>query len=176
MYRMVFGLMKLRSATLADLPILRTWGEQPHVLKSAGDFAEFDWEGELPRTVDWRELLIAEIDGRPIGIMQIIDPAREETHYWGDVDPDLRAIDIWIGDAADIGRGYGTQMMRLALERCFAPPEVTAVLVDPLVTNTPSHRFYERMGFRLIEQRTFGEDDCYVFRLERAAWRAQGTG
>lgn len=162
--------MKLRHATPADLSILRAWGGQPHVLEAAGDFAEFDWEGELPRTVDWRELLIAEVDGRPIGILQIIDPAREETHYWGDVGPDLRAIDIWIGDATDIGRGHGTEMMRLALERCFASPGVMAVLVDPLATNTRSHRFYERMGFRLLERRVFGEDDCWVYRLERAQW------
>lgn len=164
--------MKLRPATLADLPILRTWDEQPHVLEAAGDFAEFDWEGELPRTVGWRELLIAEIDGRPIGMLQIIDPAREETHYWGDVAPNLRAIDIWIGDAADLGRGYGTEMMRLAIERCFAPPEVTAILIDPLVTNSRAHRFYERMGFQHIDRRVFGEgDDCYVYRLERRHWK-----
>jgi aminoglycoside 6'-N-acetyltransferase len=163
--------MKLRPASPADLPILRTWDAQPHVLESAGDFAEFDWEAELPRTVDWRELLIAEIDGRPIGMMQIIDPAREETRYWGDVAPNLRAIDIWIGDAADLGRGHGTEMMRLAIERCFAPPEVTAILIDPLVSNTRAHRLYERMGFRRIERQMFGQDDCYVYRLERAHWK-----
>jgi hypothetical protein len=27
-------------------------------------------------------MLIAERDGRPLGIIQIIDPAAEETHYW----------------------------------------------------------------------------------------------
>mgnify|MGYP003739402771 CR=1 FL=1 len=32
--------MRLRPATLADLPTLRAWDEQPHVLEAAGDFAE----------------------------------------------------------------------------------------------------------------------------------------
>jgi aminoglycoside 6'-N-acetyltransferase len=34
-----------------------------------------------------------------IGFVQIIDPAREESHYWGDAPGGLRAIDIWIGEA-----------------------------------------------------------------------------
>lgn len=163
--------MDLRPATLADLPILRTWDQQPHVRAAAGDFTGFDWEGELPRTANWRELLIAEIGGGPIGMIQIIDPAREETHYWGDVAANLRAIDIWIGDAANLGRGHGREMMRLAVERCFAAAAVTAILIDPLVANVRAHRFYERMGFRRTERRMFGEDDCYVYRLERAQWR-----
>ncbi|WP_202951049.1 hypothetical protein [Fortiea contorta] len=45
---------------------------------------------ELDRTPDWREQLIAEIAGRAIGFIQIIDPAREESHYWGDVPENFR--------------------------------------------------------------------------------------
>ena len=124
----------------------------------------------MPRRPSWREFLIAERDGRPIGFIQIIDPAGEETHYWGDVAPNLRAIDIWIGEERDLGQGYGTIMMNLALDRCFAPPAVTAVLIDPLASNTRAHRFYESVGFERIERRTFGLDDCYVYRLDREKW------
>jgi aminoglycoside 6'-N-acetyltransferase len=159
--------MQFRPATPADLPLLRHWTAQPHIRAVSGDFSAFDWERELPRLVDWRELLIAEFDARPIGFIQIIDPAREETRYWGDAAANLRAIDIWIGDEADTGRGYGTQMMRLALARCFADPAVAAVLVDPLASNTRAHRFYERCGFRASGLRRFGTDECVVYRLER---------
>ena len=48
--------------------------------------------------------------------------------------------------------------------------QVTAVLVDPLAANERAHRFYERLGFRRIERRLFGADDCFVFRLARADW------
>ncbi len=159
--------MILRPATLSDLDRLRHWDSQPHVAAAGGSDDAFDWEAELPRRVAWRELLIAEIGGRPIGIIQIIDPAEEETRYWGEIEAGLRAIDIWIGEEADLGRGYGTEMMRLALARCFADDKVTAVLVDPLARNTRTHRFYERLGFRRVERRRFGADDCFVYRLER---------
>lgn len=161
--------MHLRPATLADLALLRHWDEQPHVIASDPN-DDWHWEIELDRCPDWREQLIAEMDGRAIGFIQIIDPAREESHYWGEIAANLRAIDIWIGEATDLGKGYGTAMMQLALARCFADPAVRAVLVDPLVSNTRVHRFYERLGFRCVDRRQFGEDDCFVYRLNREDW------
>ncbi|MFS8641088.1 MAG: acetyltransferase, partial [Symbiobacteriaceae bacterium] len=120
----------------------------PHVVAAAPN-DDWAWEIELGRNPEWRELLIAELDGRPIGFIQIIDPVREDSHYWGkDVADALRAIDIWIGEADDLGRGLGTRMMELALARCFADPSVSAVLVDPLASNVRAHRFYRRLGFR----------------------------
>jgi len=57
-------------------------------------------------------------------------------------------------------------MMALALERCFADVSVTAVLLDPAVSNHGAHRFYERLGFERIERRRFDKEDCFVYRLE----------
>jgi aminoglycoside 6'-N-acetyltransferase len=123
---------------------------------------DWGWDVELNRSPDWREQLIAELDGRPIGFVQIIDPARDESHYWGDAPGGLRAIDIWIGEADELGKGYGTKMMNLALVRCFSDPSVTAVLIDPLANNVRAHRFYEWLGFQFVERRRFGDDNCPV--------------
>lgn len=162
--------MNLRPATSADLNLLQHWDEQPHIIASDPN-SDWGWELELERNPDWREQLIAEIEGRPIGFIQIIDPAREDSHYWGDTPANLRAIDIWIGEETDLGKGYGTQMMRIAIARCFTDPSVTAILIDPLASNTRAHRFYERLGFQFLEHRRFGEDDCSVYCLQRADWQ-----
>jgi aminoglycoside 6'-N-acetyltransferase len=170
--------IKLRRAVPADRDLLAYWDTKPHVLAATHDAwapdlddDDFLWQIELRRDPDWRELLIGEADGRPVGFVQIIDPAEEDSHYWGDIGANLRAIDIWIGEEADLGRGYGTVMMRLALERCFAGPAVSAVLIDPLASNVRAHRFYERLGFTRIGRRFFGVDDCFVYRLDREAWQ-----
>ncbi len=156
----------LRNATIDDLALLRYWDTQPHVMASDPN-DDWNWEHELTRNPSWREQLVAELNGRPIGFVQIIDPAREETHYWGDMPDNLRAIDIWIGEEKDLGRGYGSVIMRLALERCFSDPKVESVLIDPLESNIHAIRFYERIGFTFVERRAFGEDTCLVYKYDR---------
>jgi aminoglycoside 6'-N-acetyltransferase len=159
----------LRAANINDLALLEHWDKQPHNIASDPN-DDWNWTEELLYYPAWREQLVAELDGRPIGFIQIIDPAEEESHYWGEVAANLRAIDIWIGEAEDLGQGYGTQMMHLAINRCFTELLVEAILIDPLESNRQAQRFYERLGFELLGKRTFGLDDCLVYRLPRDKW------
>ncbi len=165
----------LRKATLVDLPTLRSWDEEPHVV-AADPNDDWNWEVELAREPEWREQLVAEVNGQPIGFVQIIDPAAEESHYWGDCGPGHRAIDIWIGPPEFLGRGFGTEIMTRAIERCFADPSVASILIDPLFDNDGARRFYERLGFEFLEERTFGEDHCAVYRLRRERWTTGNGG
>ena len=162
----------LRLAVPDDAPMLRRWDEEPHVSMSDPN-DDWEWETELGRTPDWREFLVAEVAGRPIGFLQLIDAGREETHYWGAVPVGVRAIDIWIGPADALGKGYGTQMMELAMERCFRDPAATEIVIDPLASNVRAHRFYERLGFTPVGPRRFGADECLVYRLTRESWRGR---
>jgi aminoglycoside 6'-N-acetyltransferase len=165
------GPLRLRTATRDDLALLRRWDEAPHVIAS-DPHDDWQWEAELGVERAGREQLIAEVDGRPIGYLEILDPARDPQRYWGaDAVPGLRAIDIWIGEADALGQGHGTRVMRLALERCFEDPTVTAVLVDPLADNLRAQAFYQRLGFVPLGRRRFGQDLCEVHRLERDDWQ-----
>ena len=172
----------LRRATLADVAWLQTWSRDPDVIACTTDdphatvaFEGTDWTAELSAQSEVSEYFIAEVDGRPIGAMQICDPHLEPTHYWGEIAPNLRAVDIWIGSGADRNRGYGSEMMRLALLRCFEDPRVTAVVIDPLTSNARAHRFYARLGFKPIARRNFGDDHCLVHELSRHDWQAAGA-
>jgi len=167
----------LRPATLDDVSILELWDRDPGVIACSSDDPDAeqafgaDWAEEIATFSDVWAYWIAEEDGRPVGAMQIIDPHLEPTHYWGECPPNLRAIDIWIGDAIDRNRGIGAEMMRLALEKCFANPDVIGIVIDPLNSNTAAHRFYQRLGFTVVGRRRFGDDDCLVHQLTRADWR-----
>lgn len=108
--------------------------------------------------------------GRPIGFVQIIDPAKGKSSYWGEVPDNLRAIDIWIGEEDDLAKGYGTVMMTKAIDRSFSDPAVTAILIDTLRYNTRAIRFYERIGFQFVENQTIGSSECAVYRLIREDW------
>jgi aminoglycoside 6'-N-acetyltransferase len=166
----------LRQATLDDIPHFERWDRDPGVIAATSD----DGDAQVAFGADWREELahqsevfryyVAELDGRPVGAMLIIDPREEPTHYWGEIEPNLRALDVWIGEPDARGKGCGGEMMRIALDLCFANLKVAAVVIDPLASNTRAHRFYQRLGFEPVGRRLFGDDDCLVHRLERADW------
>ena len=158
--------MKLRPATINDLDLVKYWDTQQHVIDCDPD-DEWNWEIELNRNPSWREQLIAELNGEPIGFIQIIDPYLEESHYWGSVEKNKKAIDIWIGEESNLNKGYGTLMMKLAIERCFQNQDIDGILIDPLKSNVKAHRFYERLGFEFIEERQFERSDCFVYELKR---------
>ncbi|MEQ8242945.1 GNAT family N-acetyltransferase [Fulvivirga sp.] len=159
-------MITLRPATINDLELVKYWDTQQHVIDCDPD-DDWNWEEELAQDPEWREQLIAELNGEPLGFIQIIDPYLEESHYWGDVAKNKRAIDIWIGEAENLNKGYGTTMMKMAIERCFENPAVDGILIDPLKSNVQAHRFYERLGFTFIKERQFDESLCYVYELRR---------
>ncbi len=158
--------IELRPATIKDLELLEYWDTKQHVI-DCDPYDDWNWEKELKYNPEWREQLIAESGNRPIGFIQIIDPYLEETNYWGKVEKNKRAIDIWIGEEKDLSKGYGTIMMQLAIKKCFAAPNVNGILIDPLKKNIKAHRFYKRLGFEFIEERDFNEISCFVFKLKK---------
>lgn len=175
--------LTLRAATPADIPILQRWDRDPTVIAATTDDPDvtvaFGEENDWVENInlyqrDVWEYWIAEIDGRAIGAMQMCDPCREPTHYWGDIEPNLRALDIWIGEPDARGRGYGEMMMRLAIAMAFESPAVTAIIVDPLNSNPRAHKFYQRIGFVPTHRQSFEdeEDDCLIHKLTREAWLA----
>jgi len=167
-------MIELRPMRVDDVESIARWDEDPDVVAALGERAAdwYDWPAELARDVPWRELLIAQEDGRPIGFVQLIDAAEEESHYWGAVEPGTWALDIWIGAPGDRGRGLGTRTLRAALRRVFDRHGATALVIDPRVTNRRAIAFYERLGFEPVGERDFDGDRCLVMRLRRPSERA----
>ena len=169
----------LRRATQEDAVWLDRWDTDADVIACSSDdpdatiaFQNTEWAEELAAQDEYSQWFIGELEGRPIGAMQICDPQLETTHYWGEIAPNLRAIEIWIGAPRDRGKGWGAEMMRLALDQCFADPRVTGIVIDPLVSNERAHRFYRRLGFKPVGRRNFGGDDCLIHELTRRDWLA----
>src|SRR5262245_22119671 len=112
----------LRRATQADSGWLDLWDTDADVIACSTDdpdatiaFEGTEWADELVAQDEHSQYFIGEVDGRPVGAMQICDPHLEATHYWGEIAPNLRAVDIWIGAPSDRGKGHGFEMMRLAV-------------------------------------------------------------
>ncbi|HZB41962.1 MAG TPA: GNAT family N-acetyltransferase [Ilumatobacter sp.] len=155
--------------TVDDVGLIVRWDDDADVAAALGGRGAdwYDWPTEIVRDVPWRELLIVEEDGRPIGFVQLTDAADEESHYWGDVAPGTWAVDIWIGSPGDRGRGLGTDAMQAAIDRIFEHDGADTMLIDPQVTNPRAIAFYKRLGFEPMEVRDFNGDKCLVMRLLR---------
>jgi len=155
-----------RQATIEDLDLLMHWDRQEHVIASDPD-DDWQWEHELNHHPSWREQWISMREEEAIGFLQIIDPLEEPSRYWGEVPPNWRAIDIWIGEAHNLSKAYGKQMLRWAIDRCFSNPAVEGILIDPLKTNSRAINFYKREGFEFLEDRILGNSICAVHQMLR---------
>lgn len=72
----------------------------------------------------------------------------------GTLRPILRVLDIGLGEPDCLGLGYGARLIQLAIEWCFAAPEVTAILIDLLVDTERAIRCSQLLGFRFVECQT----------------------
>ena len=68
---------------------------------------------------------------------------------------------------------YGAPAGRRVTMRALAEAGVTAVIIDPLNSNTAAQRFYQRLGFVEVGRRMFDQDDCLVMRLEKTDWQSR---
>ena len=41
-------------------------------------------------------------------VVKLCAPLNTYPHYWGEVPENLRAVDLWIWNESDLGKGYGT--------------------------------------------------------------------
>ena len=104
---------------------------------------------------------LALVDGEPLGMIQ--------TYLVSDY-PDYAALieegegtaglDLFIGDEARTGQGFGTDMIRRFVEEIvFARPETTACTADPDLKNTASLRAFEKARFRVVREFVDPEDN-----------------
>jgi len=137
--------MEFRPLTPADLPLTATWLARPHV-------AEW-WDGPLALEPGLRQFL-AVLDGEAIGYVQSYQAvACHDDGWWLEVDdPGVHGIDQFLADAARLGQGLGTQMVRAFVAELFADPSVTRVQADPSPANARAIRCYEKAGFRRVRE------------------------
>ena len=145
----------LRRMSAHDLPMLHEWLNRPHIVRW--------WGGEacrptladvrakyLPRVLGKEAVTpyIAMLGQEPIGFAQSYVALGSGGGWWEDeTDPGVRGIDQSLANAADLGKGLGTKLVRALVERLFADPAVTKVQTDPAPHNLRAIRCYEKAGF-----------------------------
>lgn len=148
--------IQLRLLQEADLPMLHEWLNREHIVQWWGNERPSLDEvkaGYLPRVLAQERVTpyIGLLDGVPFAYVQSYVAMGSGDGWWEDeTDPGVRGIDQSIADAALLGQGLGTRLVRATLQLLFADPAVTKVQTDPAPDNARAIRCYEKAGFRRI--------------------------
>lgn len=159
------------------LSLLLEWLEQPHV-KAWWD-QDVHWTPELViekygSYIEGYKLengerkpmqaYIACLDNRPVAYIQLYnahDFPREDGASLQDLPQSLAAIDIFMGEPAFVGKGYGSGIMKSFLKDHVAP-HYEACFVDPDRYNTQAVRAYEKAGF--VPHKSHGDSIWMLWR------------
>ncbi|HUS42462.1 MAG TPA: GNAT family N-acetyltransferase [Ilumatobacteraceae bacterium] len=149
-----------RRLTREDFPLLGTWLAAPHVREWWNhDHSPEAVEDDFGAAVDGAEAgedWLAELDGKPIGLIQYCrfvdypDYAAEMEPVYP-VDAAAASIDYLIGDVEMIGRSVGSAMIHAFVAFVWAHDPTTTHLVVPVNSaNERSWRALLRAGFHLV--------------------------
>jgi aminoglycoside 6'-N-acetyltransferase len=135
-----------RPMNASDLPLVKRWLAEPHVMEWWGDTHEqFELvSGDLE--VEGMDQFIVETSNRPFGYIQRYDPEVWPDNGLGDHPRGTRGIDQFIGDPAMVDRGHGSALIRSFVDRLLAAG-APRVITDPDPANGRAIRAYEKAGF-----------------------------
>lgn len=136
-----------------DLPLLRHWLGEPHVVQWWGKPEEqFDLvSNDLDRPA--MEQFIVSREGRAFGYLQCYNPDAWEGGGLGPQPAGTRGIDQFIGEADMLNAGHGSGFIRSFIEQLLLAG-TPRVITDPGPANARAIHAYERAGFqkhRLID-------------------------
>jgi aminoglycoside 6'-N-acetyltransferase len=142
-----------RTVTPKDLPLLKRWLSSPHWQEWWGDP-----EVELTQIIgnlesDSVEPMIVELDGKPIAYVQTYDPHLEDDHPYQDQPFGTIGIDISIGEASDLNKGFGAAILK-ALSGLLFEEGAPRLIIDPDPSNAAAIKAYSKAGFVAFGTRT----------------------
>lgn len=134
-----------------DLPLIERWLHAAHVRRwwphpPQAELAEMAGHirgGGCAPFLAW-------IGPRPAGYLQVYHANAEEFWDGHELPVETFGLDLFIGEAELVGRGWGPRLVRLMLRRLFAMPEVARVHIDPDPANAAAIRAYEKAGFHAL--------------------------
>jgi hypothetical protein len=103
------------------------------------------------------EVLLGSHDGRAAFLTELYDPAHHELASVYDVRPGDLGMHLLVAPPTEPRHGFTRAVMRTALDRCFADPTVTRVVVEPDVRNTKIHALNAAVGFTAEREVTLSD-------------------
>lgn len=158
--------LALVALTEADLPLVRRWLHQPHLghVWNPPDEGIAEIAEHIGRTHVAPYLIVE--TGRPVGYLQTYHANPDEFWAAHDLPRETYGLDLFIGPPELIGKGLGTQAVRLAVRHLAALPDTARLHIDPEPGNAAAIRTYEKAGFRKAGEIETPDGRCLYMILE----------
>ena len=134
----------LRARCEEDANFLARWYSDPDIMFQCGFHEPTTFEAELlnirkPETSDQDWYAVTDMSGRIVGETGLL----RIWPHWHTTD-----LTIIIPNPADQGLGYGSEAVKLMLDRAFNHYQLNRVAIGVVALNKSAVLFYERMGFQ----------------------------
>lgn len=138
--------MNVREFKIEDLDRLRMWLEQDFIRKFWGD--PQDWIFEITENIksDWVKYFIVE-SNHPIGFLQYYETDKAPLGEWSNEPIGSVGIDYLIGESKYLGKGLGSEMIRLLVNIIKSTHKYDYIVADPVSENIVSAKVLESNGF-----------------------------
>jgi aminoglycoside 6'-N-acetyltransferase len=138
---------EFRPMTVDDLPLIRRWLGEPHVVRWWGRADEqFDLVSADLDEPAMNQFIVSR-EGRPFAYLQCYNPGAWNGAGFGRQPTGTRGIDQLIGEPDMLDRGHGSAFIRCFTERLLKEG-TPRVVTDPDPANARAIRAYEKAGFK----------------------------
>ncbi len=132
----------------SDFQLIYTWIQQPHIKQWWSDPEEWDQfvaKYQQKITSEYRGCFIILSDTTPIGYIQWYNA--NKFPEWPHEPEGTYGMDLFIGNPDFLGKGLGTEIVKLFTQMLFKKPAVKRIIINPDVNNLAAIRCYQKAGF-----------------------------
>ncbi len=135
---------------MSDVPLLHGWLNRPHVAErwdNATTLSEVEtkYRAHLESTSVFP--FVVELNGKPIGFIQSYNANTVGDGWWEKEPPGTWGVDQYLGEESLLGKGVGSQFIRIFTDDLLNKSQVKRVITDPAPDNKRAIRAYEKAGF-----------------------------
>ncbi len=154
--------LRFKSLEESDLTLIHTWLHQPWVKRwyahEALLWQEFlQFRDEIKNYFGSGNEFLVVSNGYPFAYIRYYD-----AHLWpdgfGNVEPEGRyGIDLYIGDAEYLGKGYGTALLRQFIKKIIQDQKelglpIKQLVIAPEIANNAAIKTYLKVGFNIDQE------------------------
>lgn len=150
--------IKFKPLENEDMPIFYKWVKTPHVAKwwQAGTYEDFV-ENYNPKSKNQNYVFpfIIYINEKTIGYIQYYLADKVDDGWWMKYQGQPAGtvgMDIIIGDSNYIGKGFGTMLVKIFIEKIFKETNASKIIIDPDKENFAAIHCYEKAGFKKVRE------------------------